>query len=332
MAHMRPMLATPTPTPGVPPVGDGWVHEVKWDGVRAIAETRGGRLHLYNRTEGEITPAYPEIVAGAVGLPDRLILDGEIIAIDPIAGVPTLQGIAPRIHVRDEDRAARMAAERPATLMVFDLMRLDGHDLTRQPLTERRHLLEQLDLDRPAWQLSQTYDDADVISAFTREAGLEGVMSKRLTSAYQPGARSIDWVKTPHRTELVAVIGGWVPETGDDRKLGSVWVGHATDEATFDAAPVLYPLGRVGSGLSHSERDMLLAVLRDIERDKAPFDPFPTGSELRRTRWVEPMICVQIRYLSISNSGLMRQPVLRALRPDVAPVDAATAPLLTQDH
>ena len=115
MAHMRPMLATPTPTPGVPPVGDGWVHEVKWDGVRAIAETRGGRLHLYNRTEGEITPAYPEIVAGAVGLPDGLILDGEIIAIDPLAGVPTLQGIAPRIHVRDEDRAARMAAERPAT-------------------------------------------------------------------------------------------------------------------------------------------------------------------------------------------------------------------------
>lgn len=331
MGAMRPMLATPTPTPGTPPSGSEWVHEVKWDGVRAIVETRDGALHLYNRTEGETTAAYPEIVAGAVGLPDGLILDAEVIAIDPVAGVPTLQGIAPRIHVRDEDRAARLALERPATLMVFDLMQVDGVDITRRPLTERRQLLEQLDLDRPAWQLSETYADADVVSDFTREAGLEGVMSKRLNSTYQPGVRSFDWVKTPHRTELVAVIGGWVPETGDDRRLGSVWVGHATDEATFDTAPVLYPLGRVGSGLSHAERDLLLSVLRDIEQAKAPFDPFPTGSELKRTRWVEPMICVQIRYLSISNSGQMRQPVLRALRPDVAPVDAATAALMTTE-
>ena len=323
------MLATPTPTPGVPPQGAEWLHEVKWDGVRALAETRGSTLHLYNRNEGEITAAYPEIVAGAVGLPDGLLLDAEIIAIDPASGVPTLQGIAPRIHVRDPDRAQRLASERPATLVVFDVMRIDGHDITRLPLSERRALLEQLDLDRPAWQLSVTYDDPGIITELTRGAGLEGVMSKRLTSTYQPGARSTDWLKTPHRTELVAVIGGWVPETGDPRRLGSVWVGHATDEATFDTAPVLYPLGRVGSGLSHSERDMLLTVLRGIEIDAAPFEPFPTGSELKRTSWVEPMICVQVRYLSISNSGLMRQPVLRALRPDVRPVDAATAALLT---
>ncbi|NHB85377.1 hypothetical protein G7085_14145 [Tessaracoccus sp. HDW20] len=127
---------------------------------------------------------------------------------------------------------------------------------------------------------------------------------------------------------MVAVIGGWVPESGNDRHLGSVWVGHATDETTFDTAPVLYPLGRVGSGLSHRERDMLLTVLRGIEQDEPPFEPLPEqGPELRRTRWVEPIICVQVRYLTVSPNGLMRQPVLRALRPDVRPVDAATADL-----
>lgn len=323
------MLATPTPTPGVPPKGPEWVHEVKWDGVRAIAETRDGRLHLYNRNEGEVTAAYPELVEGANGLPDGLLLDGEIIAIDPAAGVPTLQAIAPRIQVRDADRAARLAVERPATFIAFDLLAVAGHSLIRSPLSERRRLLEGLALDRPGWQLSATYDDPGIITELTRGAGLEGVMSKLRASPYQPGTRSPHWRKTPHRSELVAVIGGWVPETGTTDRLGSVWVGHAHDEATFEALPVLYPLGRVGSGLSGTERELLLTVLRGIERPDPPFETLPSGPETRKTRWVDPMLCVQVRYLSMSNSGVLRQPVLRALRPDVRPVDAATATLLT---
>lgn len=323
------MLATPTPTPGVPPSGPEWIHEVKWDGVRAIAETHDGRLHLYSRNEGEITAAYPDLVAGAVGLPDGLIIDGEIIAIDPIAGVPTLQGIAPRIHVRDADRAARLATERPATFVAFDLMAAEGQGLTRRPLSERRQLLEGLDLDRPGWQLSVTYDDPGIITELTREAGLEGVMSKLRDSLYLPGTRSPNWRKTPHRSELVAVIGGWVPETGAADRLGSVWVGHAHDEKGFDDDPVLYPLGRVGSGLPATERDLLLSVLRGIERDDAPFERLPPDHDTRNVRWVDPIICVQVRYLSMSSNGLLRQPVLRALRPDVRPVDAATATLLT---
>ncbi len=322
---MRPMLATPTATPGVPPHGPEWVHEVKWDGVRALAETHGGSLSIFNRSERDTTPAYPDIVAGAHGLPDGLLFDGEIIAIDPVSGVPTLHGIAPRIHVRDADRAERLSLERPATFMAFDLLRIGDRDLTPLPLRERRRLLEEIDHQRPSWRLSETYDDPEPLSRFTRNQGLEGVISKRISSRYQPGVRSTDWIKTPHRTELVAVIGGWIPETGDDRRLGSLWVGHATEEATFDQDPVLYPLGRVGSGLNHRDRDTLLAVLRGIERTDPPFDPVPSGPEAQRTHWVEPMICAQVRYLTTTSAGLMRQPVLRALRPDVKPVDAATA-------
>lgn len=326
---MRPMLATPTPTPGVPPQGEGWIHEIKWDGIRVMAATGPAGVRLTNRSGNDITAAYPEVVAGGAQLPDGLLLDGELIAIDREAGVPTLNAIAPRIHVRDPDKAARLAAERPATFMAFDVLRFDGHDVTALPLEQRRVLLEGLAPFGQAWELSQTFDDARAVTDFTRSSGLEGVMSKRASSRYQAGTRSVDWIKTPHRNELVAVIGGWVPMTGDDRQLGSVWVGHAHDEATFEADPVLYPLGRVGSGLGLTERDMLLTVLRGIERTDSPFSPLPTGPEVRRTRWVEPIVCVQVRYLSISSSGLMRQPVLRALRPDIRPVDAATAALTT---
>ncbi len=330
---MRPMLAVPASPPGVPPAGDAWVHEVKWDGVRLLAETRDGVVRLTNRTEGDVTAAYPEIVASVGTLADGTLVDGEVIALDA-TGRPTLQAIAHRMHVRDPGRTAKLAQTHPVTYMVFDVMRFHGHEVTRLPLSERRKLLEELDLPgvtvahrgRAVWQVSEQHDDGLALAHATKAADLEGVMSKRRDSVYVQG-RSESWVKVPHRIELVGVIGGWVPETENDGRLGSVWIGHAADEATFDVDPVLYPLARVGSGLGHAARDDLLKVLREIERPTCPFDPPPVGPEVRRTRWVEPMLCVQIRYLTRSDNGTLRQPVLRALRPDVSPVDAATADL-----
>jgi bifunctional non-homologous end joining protein LigD len=335
---MRPMLAVPANPPGVPPAGDQWVHEVKWDGVRLLAETRDGAVRLTNRTEIDVTAAYPEIVATVGDLPDGVLVDGEVIAFDA-KGIPTLQAIASRMHVRDPGRTAKLAETKPVTYMIFDLLRVGGHDITRRPLSERRRLLESLDIPGATrlhrglavWQVSEQHDDGLALSRATKDAELEGVVSKRRESPYVPGARSESWVKVPNRTEFVAIIGGWVPETESPNRLGSIWVGQAADEATFEARPVLYPLGRVGSGLGHAQRDDLLKVLREIERPTSPFEPKPTGPEVRRTKWVEPMLCAQVRYLSITENGTLRQPVLRALRPDISPVDAATAELYELD-
>jgi bifunctional non-homologous end joining protein LigD len=332
------MLAVPANPPGVPPAGQAWVHEVKWDGVRLLAETRDGAVRLTNRSEIDVTAAYPEIVATVGHLPDGVLLDGEVIAFDS-KGHPTLQGIASRMHVRDPGRTSRLAVSNPVTYMIFDLLRVGGTDVTRRPLVERRRLLDELDipgstlphLGRVVWQVSEQHDDGLALSHATKLAELEGVVSKRRESPYVPGARSESWVKVPNRTEFVAIIGGWIPETDSPNRLGALWVGHAADEATFESRPVLYPLGRVGSGLGHAQRDDLLKVLREIERPTCPFEPVPTGPEVRRTRWVEPMLCAQVRYLTITSNGTLRQPVLRALRPDVAPVDAATAALYEVD-
>lgn len=331
---MLPMLAVPSAEPGVPPSGTEWVHEVKWDGIRAIGEVADGVVRLSNRNGQDITAAYPEIAATVGALPDCLV-DGEVVAFDE-AGRPTLQAIAHRIHIRDPRRASQLARTNPVTYLVFDLLRLEGTDLVRLPLMERRALLDGLRLEamtgrhlgRPCWRLSELHDDGDLLAQVTAAGGLEGVMSKRRASPYVPGARSDNWVKVPHRTELVAVIGGWIPQIDGPGRLGSLWVGHANDEATFDTDPMLYPLGRVGSGLPHDARDDLLSVLREIETSRCPFEPRPEGPQVRRTRWVEPLLCVQLRYLGRTDGGSLRQPVLRALRPDVLPVDAAIAPLL----
>ena len=329
---MRPMLATPSAQPGVPPSGPDWVHEVKWDGIRLLADRSEAGLRLFNRNEIDVTMVYPELTAPGAGLPDDVLLDGEVVVLDA-AGRPTLQSIASRMHVRDARRIRELVAARPATFMVFDVLRLDGKDTTGLPLEARRELLDSLDLPAlgPAWQTPPQEADGAALAQATRAAELEGVVSKRLGSRYQPGRRSPDWVKVPHRDELVGVIGGWVPETEHADRLGSVWVGHPADEAGFASTGMLYPLARVGSGLSHAERAQLLTVLRETEINFCPFDPVPEGPEARRSRWVWPAICVQVRYLGTSESGVLRQPVLRRLRPELGALDAATAELVDPD-
>lgn len=322
------MLAVPSEVPGVPPAGPGWQHEVKWDGIRLLAETQSGELRLTNRNEIDVTVAYPELAGAAAGLPEDVLLDGEVVAFGD--GKPSFARIASRMHIRDERRAARAARVTPVTFMVFDVLRLGGVDMLRLPLTQRRDTLEALELPGlgASWQVPPTYNDGDMLAAATRAQALEGVLSKRLESTYQPGVRSPDWVKAPHRTELVGVIGGWVPETDSANRLGSVWIGHPHDEATFEQTGILYPVARVGSGLPHDQRDALLDALRQIERPTCPFVPPPVGSEVRRTTWVEPLVCVQVRHLGRSDSGVLRQPVLRAIRPELTPLQAPTADLL----
>jgi ATP-dependent DNA ligase len=119
------MLAVPASPPGVPPAGEQWVHEVKWDGVRLLAETRDGSVRLTNRTEIDVTAAYPEIVATVGDLPDGVLFDGEVIALDG-SGRPTLQAMASRMHVRDPGKTAKLAQTRPVTYMIFDLLRVGG--------------------------------------------------------------------------------------------------------------------------------------------------------------------------------------------------------------
>ena len=129
---MRPMLATKGTHV---PVGREWLHEVKWDGIRVIVEVRKGAVRLWSRNENDVTVAYPEL-QGLAGLGHHALLDGEVVAL--LDGVPRFAAIADRMHVRNPRRAEQLATSNPVTLLVFDLLEVDGEDLMRQPLTQRR--------------------------------------------------------------------------------------------------------------------------------------------------------------------------------------------------
>jgi bifunctional non-homologous end joining protein LigD len=156
------------------PAGSDWAHEVKWDGVRALTEVRDGVLRMTSRNENVITVAWPELATSPLGARD-LLVDGEVIALNE-RGLPDFRTLQERMHVRRATAAARLAEQVPAVYMVFDLLRLDGEDLARRPLEERRGRLESLGLDG-TWQVPAAYDDGAMLFEATLQQGLEGFVS-----------------------------------------------------------------------------------------------------------------------------------------------------------
>lgn len=305
---ISPMLATSSERV---PRGPEWVHEVKWDGMRVLAEVHDGRLTLTSRNGNDVTAAYPELAPLATLYADAL-LDAEIVAFDN--GRPSFGALAERMHVRSTKKASALAATRPVTLMVFDLLRLFGSDLTSQPWQARRDLLERLDLSGPRWKVPPTYDDGEQLLEATAEQGLEGVMSKRRTSTYLPGRRSSDWVKVPHRPLVSAVVGGWRPEKGSDTRLGAVLVGLPGEGG-------LQFIGRVGSGLAGRSGLAMHQALTPLSIATSPFVTDLPREDAVGARWVRPELVVDVRALGRSSGGRLRQPSFIGMRPDLEPAD-----------
>jgi bifunctional non-homologous end joining protein LigD len=302
---MRPMLAT---RGSHVPTGAEWVHEVKWDGMRILADTGPDGVRLGSRNENDVSVSFPELAA--LGAGRDLLLDGE--AVGFLDGIPTFAALADRIHVSNPRKAALVAERNPVTYLVFDVLRLDGRDLTGLPLDERRALLEGLDLVDERWQVPAAYDDGAMLLQATDQQGLEGIVSKRRSSRYHPGARSKDWLKFPHRRRTSWVVGGWRPEIGSQERLGAVLVGEPTEDG-------LIFRGRVGSGIAGRVGPVLRELLEPLARSTSPFvDAIPKVDALG-TRWVEPEVVVDIESLGFSGQGRLRQPSYRGVRTDLTP-------------
>lgn len=303
---MRPMLATPGERV---PTGPAWVHELKWDGMRVLADLRGGRARLTTRTERDVSGNFPEL-APLADLYDDVLLDGEVVALEQ--GRPSFRTLAERMHVAAP--SPRLVQRRPVTYVVFDLLRLFGTDLTTQPWSARRELLERLDLTGPAWQVPPVHDDGQALHTATLEQDLEGIVSKRRSARYYPGRRSEDWLKFSHRTVHSFVVGGWKPEK-EGRGLGSVLVGRADGDGGWAYA------GRVGSGLAGRAAQPVIEAMRPLVRADAPFSTEVPWVEGRDATWVEPVIVIDVRVLGITESGSLRQPTYLGIRSDLRPSD-----------
>ncbi|MBV7249221.1 MULTISPECIES: non-homologous end-joining DNA ligase [unclassified Streptomyces] len=308
------MLATPGTLPSAA-VEDGWAFEVKQDGQRAMIYLPGdGTMLVRARSGTDITSAYPEFFPLATFLGGQpAVLDGEIVALDE-QGRSDFERLQQRMGLSASPaKAARMASLVPAHAMIFDVVHLGGRLLTRLPYTERRNLLEDLGLDGPAWSTPAAITGHGAQAwEMARDAGLEGLLAKRITSPYEPGARSKYWLKIKVHRLADVVIGGWVPGRGRLTGLpGAVLVGERHDGQ-------LHYAGSVGTGWSQAERTHLAELLHVAAIDTCPFADVPpvTGAQ-----WVLPRLVGEVRYTSRTRAGRLRHPSWHRLRPDLAPAD-----------
>jgi bifunctional non-homologous end joining protein LigD len=300
----RPMLAALTDSV---PKGDGWLHEIKWDGYRIIATVSGGEPELRSRKDQDYTRRFENVskeLVKALKTPD-CVVDGEVCALDE-EGRPSFSAMQ------------QAKSGTPIVYYLFDLLEVDGEPIVDLPLEERRKRLEKLlDKRNKTARFSESFDDGEALLAAANAQGLEGIMSKRLGSLYLPGKRSRDWLKIKGHGRQEFVIAGYTRGQGRrERTLGSLVLG------AYEGKELVYA-GNVGTGFNDQEIDRLLAKLKPLERDTPPFENVPKMPRVRKgdVTWVEPKLVAEVEFVEWTHDGRLRAPVYKGLREDKAAVE-----------
>ena len=312
-APVKPMLATLGDEDGLDDSTE-WAFEMKWDGIRAIAQVTPRGLALHTRNGNEVTTAYPELVELLDAVTGPVVLDGEIVALDA-RGRPSFSKLQNRMNLTKTPDIERAMRDHPVHYFVFDVLELDGESLVRRPYTERRHALERALHETERVRVPPAFD-GDLTAALraSRELGLEGVMAKDVDSTYTLGRRSSRWVKIKHHLTQEVVIAGWRP--GEGRRTGAV---GALLMGVPDSEGLRY-VGKVGTGFRERELDELVTRFARMERKTTPFIDVP-AADARGARWITPRLVGEVEFGEWTPTGRLRQPSWRGWRPDKAPGD-----------
>jgi bifunctional non-homologous end joining protein LigD len=288
-----------------PPVGDRWIHELKLDGFRMGVFVSGRTVHIISRRGTDYTNEFPEITAAARKLRVKdAVLDGEIVVLDE-HGVSRFQLLQ---QLGDSRRGL--------TYFAFDLLSLNGENLTRLPLEERKQRLRKL-LGRGAGLIRYTphfeVDGAEML-AKACALGAEGIISKQRDAAYRLDARSSEWQKIKCIKRQEFVVGGFTDPEGSRVGVGSILVGYYERDALRFA-------GKVGTGRGWSDTfgRKLRRQLESIEIDHTPFDPPPAGWLGKNAHWVKPRLVAEVEFTEWTGDGHVRHPSLQGFRPDKRP-------------
>lgn len=303
---LSPMLATAGP---LPPGEEGWAHEVKWDGVRALVAVEGGSVRLTSRNGNDVTRGYPELAGLRTSRP--ALLDGEVVAFDE-TGRPDFGLLQGRMHVRGPATALVQAT--PVTLLVFDVLHLGERSLLQETYDARREALEGLGLSGDHWQVPPVFlGEGAPVAAATRAQGMEGLVSKRRDSRYEPGRRSDCWVKVKHVLRQSVVVCGWKPGAGGrSGRIGSLLLGvHAEGGLVY--------AGHVGTGFSAAALRHLQELLDPLARATPAYSSEVPREHARHARWVEPVLVGEVELTAWTRDGRLRHPSWKGLRDDIDP-------------
>jgi bifunctional non-homologous end joining protein LigD len=313
-----PMLATPVDQPFS---REGWLFELKYDGIRAMVSVAGDLVRITGRRGGDETARYPEAQAIRAGIrASQAIVDGELVVLDA-DGRPSFERMQQRIGVSRDVDVRRVAAEHPVTFIAFDLLELEGRDLLSTELRIRKKTLRETIVDSP-YILFAAHVERDGTSLFevARKSGIEGIVGKRADSLYHPGTRSPDWVKIKSWLSQSCVVAGYTAGRGRrTNQLGALIL------AVLDGNRLVH-CGQVGTGFDDKTLRDLKDRLRPLEVKTCPLDPPPKTSE--PATWVKPELVCEVRFAGWTRDGILRHPAFRTLRLDQRPEDCARETIL----
>jgi bifunctional non-homologous end joining protein LigD len=295
------------------PTAGAWIYEIKFDGYRALALRGGNETRILSRSQKDLGKKFPTIAESIAALDvEDAIIDGEIVALDEKgrSSFQLLQGFD-------------MGTERPPiSFYAFDLLQLNGQDLKRLPIEERKAKLAELLINSTGalrYSISFT-KDIDALLEKAKNLGLEGLIGKRAGSQYEVGKRSGAWVKIKLHLEQEFVIGGYTDPDGARKHFGALLVGFYEGKR-FKFA------GRVGTGFSGKLLTSLSAELNKIRIETCPFFNVPapgrnrwdqglTAADMKKSHWVKPKLVCQVKFTEWTRDDRLRQPVFLGLRQD----------------
>ena len=294
----------------------GWLFEPKLDGYRVLAARAGGGPRLLTRNGNDCTDGFPEVARAVAALPfDRLVLDGEVVALDA-QGRPSFQRLQTRARLSRPIDIRHATVSCPVTYYAFDLLGFEEFDLRSLPLTARKELLRKVLPPVGALRyLEHVEDQGEALYQETQRLGLEGIVGKKADTAYKAG-RSPLWVKVRSRKTGDYVVVGFTAPKGSRNGFGALQLAEYVDGTLTYA-------GRAGSGFSDKQ---LADVRRTLESQRRSDCPCVGLLQVEKdATWVEPTMVAEVEFSEVTEEGLLRQPVFLRFRDDKAPHECVRA-------
>lgn len=296
---IEPMLATLATSP---PGGKRWIHEIKFDGYRLQARVEAGRVKLLTRSNLDWTKRFGRVIAKALAdLPaGTVLLDGELV-VESGNGASDFSALQADLSEGRSDRFV---------FYVFDLLHLDGWDLTFVPLIERKRVLRELiGGERGVLRYSDHFDEnGELILRHACRLSLEGVVSKLAHAPYRPG-RGKNWLKSKCSARQEFVIAGYVPSTISRKAIGSLVLGVFENGA-------LQHVGRVGTGFTAKVAEDIFKQLERVRSSSSPFQKRLSSDQARQVRYVRPELVAEVEFRAWTTDGHLRHASFRGIRED----------------
>jgi bifunctional non-homologous end joining protein LigD len=308
---VEPMLSE---TRDIPPKGDDYIFELKWDGIRALITYEEGKIKIHTRNQNDVTMQFPELLDGEKAFrATTAVFDAEIVSLDA-TGKPIFKKVINRMMTKGESNILKLSKTAPCYCYVFDCLYLDGRALINEPLTKRKEWLkDSIRFDTP-YRVSEFVEDGESLFHAAGEHGLEGIMAKKRDSKYFPGKRSDCWIKVKVRQSAEVLIIGYTQGKGDrGQTFGAL---HIAEKIGND----LHYRGKVGTGFDDATIKEILAVLKKVDTVKN-IDVTGELLDKKTSTWLTPKIIAEVGYSKLTPDKMFREPVFIRLRQDLSNIE-----------